>query len=415
MRVAVVGGGAGGLMSAYFCANKNKNAQVVILEKNEKVGKKIYITGKGRCNVTNTATASADSFLKNVVNNNKFLYPAINNFNYADFCDFANEFNLKLKVERGGRVFPVSDKSSDVIKALETACTKKGVTIKLNSKVERITKLSSGEFELLVNGQKLKFDKVIIATGGLSYSATGSDGDGYKFAKNFNINIVKPRPALVPIELKENVSNIEGLSLKNVTLTAKQNGKIVKSLFGEMLFTNKGISGPIVLSMSSFINSLDISKLKFEIDLKPSVSFDELENRFLKDVKNSPNINFKNLLKNYLPKSLIEYFLNIIKIPADKKLNVVTQLERKLFIRHLKCLQFSGKRLYDIDSGIITAGGIDIREINPKTMESKKVNGLYFVGEVLDVDALTGGFNLHIAFATGKLAGIDAGKQKEKN
>lgn len=411
MRVAVVGGGAGGLMSAYFCARENKKANVVILEKNEKVGKKIYITGKGRCNVTNTATASADEFLKNVVNNNKFLYSAINNFNYTDFCDFAKEFNLKLKVERGGRVFPESDKSSDVIKTLETACIKNGVKIKLGSKVDKITKLENGEFEVLVNGQKMNFEKVIIATGGLSYSATGSDGDGYEFAKSFEISVIKPRPALVPIELKENVSALEGLSLKNVTLTAVQNEKPVKSLFGEMLFTNKGISGPIVLSMSSFINNIDVAKLKFEIDLKPSVSFDELENRFLKDVKISPNINFKNLLKNYLPKSLIEYFLSVVKIPADKKLNIITQAERKTFISTLKCLQFSGKKLYDIENGIVTAGGVDAREINPKTMESKKVSGLYFVGEVIDVDALTGGFNLHIAFATGKLAGINAGKQ----
>jgi len=412
MRVAIIGGGAAGLMAAYFAA-QNKKAKVTLFEQNEKLGKKIYITGKGRCNISNTASREPYEFLKNVVNNNKFLYSAINNFTYYDLCDFCEQFGLKLNVERGGRVFPASNKSSDVIKMLEIACTKSGVNIKLNSKVLKLEKLDDGDIEVEFKNQVMDFDSVIICTGGFSYRATGSDGDGYKFAKSFSINVVNPKPALVPIALKENVASLEGLSLKNVQLTSKLDGKIIKSFFGEMLFTKDGISGPIALSMSSFVNNLQIDKLKFEIDLKPSVSFSELENRFLKDVSNSPNINFKNLLKDYLPKSLIDYFIQEVKIPADKKLNSITTVERKQFINTLKCLQFSGKKLYDVDMGIITSGGVNVNEINPSTMESKKVKGLYFAGEVLDVDALTGGFNLHLAFATGKLAGMNASKYKE--
>jgi len=406
MKIAVIGGGASGLMSAYFASLKNNN-EVWILEKNEKLGKKIYITGKGRCNLTNTA--DVDTFLNNVVTNHKFLYSALNGFTYNDLCEFCSKFGLEIKVERGGRVFPSSDKASDVTKMLETACVKNNVKIKLNSKVTNVEKVNN-KFVVEVNNQKLEFDKVIICTGGFSYKDTGSDGDGYMFASNLGHSVEQLRPALVPIVVIENVKELEGLSLKNVTLTASQNGKVIKSLFGEMLFTAFGISGPIALSMSSFINKMDVSKIKLEIDLKPSLNFESLEKRFFREVKQTPNISFKNLLKAYLPKSLIEYFLNFTKISGNKELNSITIEERKKFISNLKSLPFNIKKLYDINVGIITSGGVKVSEINPKTMESKIVSGLYFAGEVIDVDALTGGFNMHIAFATGRLAGINSSK-----
>ncbi len=408
MKVAIFGGGAAGLMAAYFCASSG--AETILFEKNEKLGKKIYITGKGRCNITNTASADTQDFLKNVVTNNKFLYSAISNFNYYGLCEFCERFGLKLKVERGGRVFPESDKSSDVIKMLERAAVGAGVTIKLNSNVTEIKHNFNG-FILMVNGQSLNFDRVIICTGGLSYSATGSSGDGYKFARKLGHTIKATVPALVPIEVKENVSELEGLSLKNVSLTARDaNGAVIKSLFGEMLFTNNGISGPIALSLSSFINKHDVKKITLELDLKPKVPSSELEDRFLRDVKTRPNIDFKNLLKDYLPKSLISYVLGVVNIEPTKKLNSITVAERKNFVTALKYLRFSVKKLYDIEAAIVTSGGVDTREINPNSMESKLVKGLFFAGELIDVDALTGGFNLHIAFASGRAAGVNAAK-----
>lgn len=408
MKVAIIGGGAAGLMAAYFCAEGG--ADTTLFEKNEKLGKKIYITGKGRCNITNVASADVQDFLNNVVTNNKFLFSSISNFNYYNLCDLCERFGLKLKVERGGRVFPESDKSSDVIKMLERAATSAGVKIKLNSAVTEIKHGASG-FVLTVNGQTLNFDRVIICTGGLSYSATGCSGDGHNFAHTLGHTIKPTIPALVAIEVKEKVSDLEGLSLKNVNLTAlDENGVAVKSLFGEMLFTKNGVSGPIALSMSSFINKRDVKKLTLEIDLKPKVPEAELEERFIRDANTRPNIDFKNLLKDYLPKSLIAYVLSVVNIEPTKKLNFITSTERKNFVTTLKHLRFRIKKLYDIETAIVTSGGVDTREINPNSMESKLIKGLFFAGELIDVDALTGGFNLHIAFATGRAAGEHAAK-----
>lgn len=398
MKVIVIGAGASGLMSAYACA-KNGN-KVLILEKNEKVGKKLYITGKGRCNVTNNC--DANEFLNNVVNNSKFLYSSLNEFSPSDTISFIENNGVKLKTERGNRVFPTSDKSSDIIKALKNACTTCGVEINLNEEVIDIDK--SDKFKVKTSKNTYVCDAVIVCCGGYSYKATGSTGFGYKLAKKFGHTLVDIKPGLSPIKIKDKfVSDVEGLSLKNVELSAYYNGKCIKKLFGEMLFTRDGISGPIVLSMSSYINKF--KDVELCLDLKPALSEEKLENRLIREFDVNKNSQINTVMKNLLPSSLILTFLDYCNIPSNLKVNSIKVEQRKTIVHNLKHFKLNFDRLYDIDYAIITSGGVSVKEINPKTMESKLASNLYFAGEVLDVDALTGGFNIQIALSTGYCAG----------
>lgn len=398
MRVCVIGGGASGMMSATMIARKGH--EVTLFEKNEKLGKKIYITGKGRCNVTNASTG--DEFLKNVVNGKKFVMGSVTRFNSNDTREFFEQLGLKLKIERGGRVFPESDKSSDVIKAFEKALKWAGVSVKLNSKVEGILTENEMVSGVKVNGENLNFDAVIVATGGVSYPATGSTGDGFKFAESVGHSIVEPKPGLCAIVCKDkDINSLQGLSLKNVKLIAKQNEKTVfESEVGEMLFTADGISGPIVLSCSSFINKFDINQIKLFIDFKPALTVDALQNRIDRDIAALKAKQFSSLLEGFLPKSLVKVFAERMKVNLTFKANQLDKEKRKLLSKMLKNFEISPKNLENFNCAIITSGGVNLKEINPKYMKSKLVSGLYFIGEVLDIDALTGGYNLQLAFST---------------
>ncbi len=391
MKIAIIGGGAAGLMAGGFLSKQGH--AVTIFDGNEKCGKKLYITGKGRCNVTNAC--EKEVFLENVVNGRKFMMSAINQFSPSDTQNFFESLGVKLKVERGNRVFPLSDKASDIIKALTLHCG--DCEIKLNEMVKAIEKKETF-FIVLTNDSKYQFDRVIIATGGMSYSSTGSKGDGYKFAKMLGHNVVKPRGALVPIKLKDKFCcELAGLSLKNVKLTANYSGG-KKNLFGEMLFTHDGISGPIALSLSSYI--FQEREVKLELDFKPALNSEQLENRLLREFSENLNKNLTYIIKGLLPRSLVEIFLNKAVINGETKVNSVSKEQRMKIISLLKAFPLNFDGLYPIEAGIITAGGVDLKEINPKTMESKLVKGLYFIGEVLDIDCLTGGFNLQTAFST---------------
>lgn len=398
MRVCVIGGGASGMMCATMIARKGH--EVTLFEKNEKLGKKIYITGKGRCNVTNVAVG--DEFLKNVVGGKKFVMGAVTRFDSNDTREFFEELGVKLKIERGGRVFPESDKSSDIIKALEKSMRWAGVDVKLNSEVQEIKISDNVVTGVVVNGKELKFDAVVVATGGVSYPATGSTGDGYKFAKQLGHTIVDPKPGLCAIVTNdEDTKELQGLSLKNVKLIAKVNDKtIYESEVGEMLFTDRGVSGPIVLSCSSFINKFNIKDVKLYIDFKPALSSDSLQNRIDRDIENLKAKQFSSLLEGFLPKALVKVFAKRMNVNLTFKANQIDKEKRKKLSFLLKNFEISPKCLENFDCAIITSGGVNLKEINPKYMKSKLVSGLYFIGEVLDIDALTGGFNLQLAFST---------------
>lgn len=392
MKIAIIGAGASGLFAGSLLC---ENHEITMFDKNEKCGKKLYITGKGRCNITNNC--DKETFFNNVVNGEKFMFSCINQFAPKDVINYFEERGLKTKVERGGRVFPQSDKSSDVIKTLQNACKK--CDIKLNEEVLNIS--FDNDNNLFLVKTKLKdydFDKVIIATGGKTYSATGSTGDGYKFAKMFGHKIVEIKPGLVPIEVNDKfIKQLQGVSLKNVILTAKTENKTYNN-FGEMMFTDKGITGPIVLTLSSYINK---SKLKsFFIDFKPSLSKQQLFDRLERDIETNKNKTMSTFVKLYLPKSVGDVFLQRLNIPFELKVKSLSNTQKNNFIDMLKEFNLSYKNLYPLDAGIITSGGVDEKEINPRTMESKLQKGLYFIGEVLNVDCLTGGFNLTTAFST---------------
>ncbi len=400
-NVAVIGGGAAGLMAAYAAAaNGNK---VTIFEKNEKCGKKIYITGKGRCNLTHDCLP--EDFLQHVVSNSKFLTGAIYNFSPHKTMQFFEDGGLNLKTERGDRVYPVSDKSSDVTKCLEKYCLNMGVIFKFNEKVLKIANLNSTMFNIITEKSEYPIDCVIICTGGLSYPSTGSDGDGYKFAQQVGHKIIDPKPALCGFNLiGEYFKKLQGLTLKNVKITLKFNGK-VREIFGEMLFTHFGVSGPIILTASSLINRCDLKSVKLSLDLKPALTDEQLDNRILRDFDIYKNKNISNCLKQLLPNAIIPVILDKCGIPQNKKINSITRNERLSLLTTIKNFDMIISSLRSFDEAIVTAGGVDVKEINPKTMESKLVKGLYFCGEVLDLDALTGGFNLQIAFSTGFAAG----------
>ncbi len=391
MKIAIVGGGASGLMAGAILSNRGK--EVVIFEKNEKCGKKIYITGKGRCNLTNNC--DTNEYLQNVVNGSKFMQSAINQFTPKDTIEFFENNGLKLKTERGRRVFPESDKASDVTKTIEKCCSK--CDIHLNENVEFIENLDN-KFKIKTNKNIYVFDKIILACGGKSYSQTGSTGDGYKFCKLLNIKVNTPYPALVPIKIKNSFcQQLCGLSLKNVSLNAVVDNKKL-SFFGEMLFTNDAISGPIALSLSSYIHNS--RNVELSIDFKPTLDFQTLEKRLLRDFEQNKNKNIISIMYGLLPKRLSNIFLETININSQLKVNMITKEMRNKIIKTLKDFKLSYDGLYPIDCGIVTGGGVDLKEINPKTMECKNIKGLYVIGESLDVDCLTGGYNLQTAFST---------------
>ncbi len=404
MKIVVIGGGASGMMSAIYSARAG--AEVILLEKNEKLGKKIYITGKGRCNVTNDC--EVDDFLSNVVHGTKFLRSALYSYTPAHTMEMLEKAGLPLVTERGNRVFPLSQKSNDVIKTLASQMEKAGVDVRLKTEVREI-RVAENSFRVFTPWENIECDKVIVATGGVSYPSTGSTGDGYKFGKALGHKIVNPVPALAPLQTVEDVKCLEGLSLKNVRLTAYNGGgKEIADDFGEMLFTGRGLSGPIALTLSSYVNRAE--KVRFSLDLKPALGENKLEARILRDFEERKNFDLKNATRALMPDRLNSYVLKVAGIPENKKVNSVTKDERIRLIKTLKNLPFTLKHLAPFEEAIVTAGGIDIRDITPN-MESKLHKGLYFVGEVLDVDALTGGFNLQIAFATGYMAAKHATKE----
>lgn len=403
MKSVVIGGGAAGMFAAIFAARGG--ASVILLEKNEKLGKKLFITGKGRCNITNDCDVT--EFLSNVVHGDKFLRSAIYGFTPADTMQFFEELGLALVTERGNRVFPFSQKSSDVIKVLEKELTRLKVDVRLNTEVKSLRK-GDDSFEIVTNKDRILADKVIVATGGVSYPSTGSSGDGYRFAKENGHRVTQPVQALSPILVAQNVSSLQGISLKNVGLTAiDAEGRIIASEFGEMLFTNRGLSGPIALTLSSYINRH--KNIHLLLDLKPALDEKTLDNRLLREFEERKNQDLKNVTRALLPERLNLYYLKESGIPEWKKVNAVTKEDRQCLIHTLKNLRFDVTGLAPFTESIITSGGIDVKNLKP-TMESRITDGLYFVGETIDVDALTGGFNLQIAYSTAVAAARDAVK-----
>lgn len=387
-------------------AAARKGHEVLVFEKNEKLGKKLFITGKGRCNITNAC--DMDTLFSSVVSNSKFLYSSFYGYSNQDVIDFFEELGVRTKIERGERVFPASDHSSDVIRAMEKEMRRLGVKTELHAEVTAV-RSGKGRFDHieLSGGRKVTGDACIVATGGLSYQSTGSTGDGYRFAKENGHRITECMPSLVPMEIKEPwISSLQGLSLRNVTVTLYQGGKDVYQEFGEMLFTHYGVSGPIIISASSYVGKkLKEQKLRLEIDLKPALDEKQLDHRLLRDFEKNANKQFKNVLGRLFPSKLIPVMIQLSGIDPEKKVNVISKEERRAFVHLIKHLPMTVTGLRGYNEAIITKGGIRTREIDPGTMESKQVKGLYFAGEVLDLDALTGGFNLQIAWSTAYAAG----------
>lgn len=400
MRVCVIGAGASGMMASIVLARGG--VEVALVEKNEKFGKKLYITGKGRCNLTNDC--ELDDMFANVVHGEKFLRSSLYGFTPQDTMAFFEDSGLKLVVERGNRVFPFSQKSSDVIKTLQIEIANLKVKTYLGTEVKEIRKNADG-FKVVTPWESLECDKVVVATGGMSYPSTGSTGDGYAFARAFGLKIVEPRQALVPIIVKQNVSALQGISLKNVNLCAiDENGKEIASEFGEMLFTNRGLSGPIALTISSYINRKQ--NVRLSLDLKPALDENTLDKRILRDFDERKNQDIKNVTRALLPERINAYVLKCANIAESKKVNEITKQERAKLVETIKNLRFDVSALAPFSEAIVTAGGVDLKGLKP-TCECKDVEGLYFVGETIDVDALTGGFNLQLAFATAVCAARD--------
>ena len=437
-KIIVIGGGAAGMMAAYAAASTaRENAektQVILYEKNEKLGKKVFITGKGRCNVTNAC--DIEELFQNVISNEKFMYSSFYTFDNRMVMDFFEKAGCPLKTERGERVFPVSDHSSDVIASMTRKLKEAGVQIHLNTTVEKLLWESTEQNAaprqeeirqekkkkekqkecgkitgvLLKDGNKVLADSVIVATGGISYPLTGSTGDGYRFAQETGHKLKDPIPALVPLTIQEEwCKSLQGLSLKNVSVILKQGKKELYSGFGEMLFTHFGVSGPLILSASSFYaKKAKERQAELFIDLKPALSEEQLDKRILRDFEENKNKQFKNAVGGLFPAKLIPVMIELSGIHPDKKVNEISKEERKQFVMLIKNLPLTVTGTRDIKEAIITMGGVSVKDVNPSTMESKKIRGLYFAGEVLDVDALTGGFNLQIAWSTGYLAGNSA-------
>ena len=415
MKVIIIGGGPAGIISAISSARNGNN--VILIEKNNSLGKKLLITGKGRCNIT--SSININDFIKNIPGNGKFLYSAFQNFTNMDIIKLIEENGVKVKEERGNRIFPITDNSKDVLKSFEKELNKyKNIKIKLNTKVKEVLE-ENREVKgvLLESGEKLFASKVIIATGGKSYPITGSTGDGYKMASKLGHTVEKIRGSLVPLTADKILcQSMQGLSLRNVKIQIKdteKNKKIYED-FGEMLFTHFGVSGPIILSASAHLlryknidKLLKENKIKLIIDLKPALSYEELDKRVLRDFEIFKNKEFKNSLFELLPKKIINPIINLSNINENKKVNEITKEERKILVNLIKSLEINIDGFRPVEEAIVTAGGISIKEINPKTMESKLIKGLYFAGEIIDVDAYTGGFNLQIAYSTGYTAGIN--------
>ncbi len=401
-KVGIIGGGPAGMISAGYAAARNKD--VTLFEKNEKLGKKLYITGKGRCNITNNSPI--EDFFDNVVTNREFLYSAFYSFSNYNIVELLEGYGLQTKVERGNRVFPSTDKSSDVINTLKLFLKDKKANIVLNSNVVSVNSKGNGFIVILDSGDEYYFNKIILATGGQSYPFTGSTGDGYKFAKNFGHTIESIRPSLIPIELKDEwLSSLQGLTLKNVTLSAKKNNKVIYDEFGEIIFTHFGISGPIVLSLSSHLNKYSLKEINLYLDLKPALTNEKLERRILRDFDIYTNKYIENGLVDLLPKKMIPIILNNASIDGKKFIHQITKKERYELVKTIKNFPLHTLGFRPIKEAIVTSGGVSTLEIDSSTMESKLKKGLFFSGEIIDVDALTGGYNLQIAYSTGYLAG----------
>lgn len=415
MKVIVIGGGPAGMMAA-IAASQNGH-KVTIIEKMNMLGKKLLITGKGRCNIT--SSLNIEEFIKNIPGNGRFLYSAFQNYTNQDIIQFIKDQGLEVKEERGNRIFPATDRSQDVLNCFKNKLKQLGVEIKYNETVKEILVEGNKVTGVKTDLGKIEADKVILATGGKSYPLTGSTGDGYSLASKLGHTIQTIKPSLVPLEIynKEDAVKMQGLSLRNVKIRitekiSETQEKEIYEDFGEMLFTHFGVSGPTILSGSAHLvryknldELLKTKKIKLYIDLKPALTEEQLDDRILRDFKEAKNKQFKNSLDNLLPQKMISYIIEKSKIAEDKKVNEITKEERKNLLNALKKLEFTIKGFRPIEEAIITSGGINIKEINPKTMESKLVEGLYFAGEIIDVDAYTGGFNLQIAYSTGFAAG----------
>lgn len=404
-KVIVIGGGAAGAVAAIFAARNGH--RVELFEKNEKIGKKLFITGKGRCNVTNAG--DMDALFDAVKSNPKFLYSAFYSFTNEQAMDFFEELGVRLKVERGNRVFPQSDHSSDIIHALKHELEQLGVEIHFCTEVKDVL-VEHEKFTgvVLKNGKKVSGDACVVATGGISYASTGSTGDGYRFAEKTGHKVTELYPSLVPMEVKEwYAKELQGLSLRNVRGTILDGKKKLYDEFGEMLFTHYGVSGPIIISASSVVGKkLQDKELTLQIDLKPALSREQLDQRVLRDFEENKNKQFKNAVDKLFPAKLKPIMIELSGISPEKKVNEISKEERLYFVDLIKNFKMTLTGLRSYNEAIITKGGVSVKDIDPGTMESKKVSGLYFAGEVLDLDALTGGFNLQIAWSTGYLAGI---------
>lgn len=405
-KIVVIGAGAAGLIAAGKAAQLGND--VILVEKNERVGKKILISGKGRCNITNNT--DIDGLINNIPGNGNFLYSAFYTFSNTDLINFLEENGLKTKVERGERVFPVSDDAKDVVETFKKYLNSQNVKLILNSQVKDIeTKDNIVKAIVLKDGTKINCDSVILATGGASYPRTGSSGDGYKIAKKLGHRIIPLKPSLVPLlTLEDWVKDLQGLSLKNISIKLTNNkGKKIYEDFGEMIFTHFGVSGPVILSSSRHILDYDYKDVKLSIDLKPALQEEKLDERIKRDFEKYSRKQFKNSLDELLPQKLIPVIIKLSDIPADKFVNQITREERRRLVSLLKNLEMTINGARPIEEAIVTAGGVCTDEINPSTMESKIIKGLYFAGEIIDVDGYTGGFNLTIAFSTGCLAGMN--------
>lgn len=409
-QVVVVGGGAAGMIAAAAAADSGR--RVIILEKNEKLGKKLYITGKGRCNVTNAC--ERDKFFENIVSNPKFLYSAFHELDNFGVMALLENNGCNLKTERGERVFPVSDHASDVTAAFQRLLRKKGVEVRLHCAVRGIeSKEGQAAGVILANGSAIPAEAVIVATGGLSYRTTGSTGDGHRMAEELGHRVKACEPALVPLVIREECcKKLQGLSLKNVSLTMSCGKKKLYQGFGEMLFTHYGVSGPLVLSASSFLGKRKgEEELLLTVDLKPALSEEQLDKRILRDFEENLNRQFKNALNGLYPSKLISVMIERSGIDPEKKVHEITRQERRRLSELTKAFTLHVREKRGFDEAVITQGGVSVKEINPSTMESRLVRGLYFAGEVLDLDGLTGGFNLQIAWSTGYLAGISCARK----
>ena len=408
----VIGGGAAGLMAAGTAGASG--VETVVLERNDRPARKVLITGKGRCNVTNNCS-TLDELIRNIPRNGRFLYGAFSRFMPADVMEFFESRGVELKTERGNRVFPVSDKAVEIVDALTAFAGRyadivKGRAVKLLTKDGKVTGVETQD------GETIYADKIIIATGGLSYPGTGSTGDGYKLAEQAGHKVTELSPSLVPLEIHEGFcSELMGLSLRNVSIkvTDTKKNKEIYSDFGEMLFTHFGVSGPLILSASAHMRDMESGRYKISIDLKPALTLEQLDARILRDFSENTNRNFINALNSLLPKKLVPVIVRLSKIGLSTKVNQVTREQRRALAELLKNLTVTVTDFRPVEEAIITSGGVDVSQINPKTMESKLVKGLYFAGEIIDADAYTGGFNLQIAFSTGRLAGISAAESME--